>query len=324
VNRAKVRHRGCSRPLQRVVTDFGADVAFAQVEDKLVEHYGILLPESTIRRVTEVHAQAIYATTPVDVAWPDTAGCQTVIVEMDGGMVPIVANDATQNDRRKGKCLQWKEAKLCLAHAAGSKTLSFGGTLQGDVEEAGKQLFSSAKQAGFGKKTQVHAVGDGADWIARQVDERFGSQGRYLVDFYHVCDYLGAAATAIHPEVDAAKAWFDQQKDALKAGLSVDVIDALRTHLEADDAPDSNAPVRSCHRYLSRRQDQLDYPTALAAALPIGSGEIESAHRYIVQKRLKLPGSWWCAANADYMLALRLNRANRQWDSYWNQTRKAA
>ena len=88
--------------------------------------------------------------------------------------------------------------------------------------------------------------------------------------------------------------------------------------------PDSQASVRSCYRYLSRRQDQLDYPDALANALPIGSGEIESAHRYIVQKRLKLPGSWWCAANADHMLALRLNRANRQWDDYWNQARKAA
>ena len=88
--------------------------------------------------------------------------------------------------------------------------------------------------------------------------------------------------------------------------------------------PDSKASVRSCHRYLSRRQDQLNYPDALANDLPIGSGEIESAHRYIVQKRLKLPGSWWCAANADHMLALRLNRANRQWDSYWNQARMAA
>jgi hypothetical protein len=75
---------------------------------------------------------------------------------------------------------------------------------------------------------------------------------------------------------------------------------------------------------LSRRQDQLDYPNALANDLPIGSGEIESAHRYVVQKRLKLPGSWWCAANADHMLALRLNRANQQWDSYWNQARKVA
>ena len=46
---AKVSHRGCSRPLQRAVTDFGADVPFAQAMDKLVEHYGVVLAESTIR-----------------------------------------------------------------------------------------------------------------------------------------------------------------------------------------------------------------------------------------------------------------------------------
>jgi hypothetical protein len=73
-----------------------------------------------------------------------------------------------------------------------------------------------------------------------------------------------------------------------------------------------------------RFSSQGGYPDALANDLPIGSGEIEGAHRYIVQKRLNLPGSWWCAANADHMLALRLNRANRQWDSYWSQARKAA
>ena len=180
-----MRHRRCSQPLQRVVTDFAADVAFAQVEDKLVEHYGIFLDESTIRRITLLHAQAILEATPVDDTWPTAAGCQTVIVEMDGGMVPIVEPDTTQTDRRKGKTLVWKEAKLCLAHEAGSQTLSYGGTLQGDVDEAGKQLFACAKHAGFGKTSQVHAVGDGAEWIARQVDERFGGRGGYLVDFYH-------------------------------------------------------------------------------------------------------------------------------------------
>lgn len=307
-----------------MVTDFGADVAFAQVEDKLVEHYGILLSESTIRRVTELHAERIYTTTQVDETWPTAVGCQTIIVEMDGGMVPIVEANAAQTDRRKGKTLQWKEAKLCLAHAASSQTLSYGGTLQGDVNAAGKQLFGCAKRAGFGRTTQVHAVGDGAEWIARQVEERFGSQGGYLVDFYHACDYLSAAATAIHPDANAASAWIDQQKDALKAGQHADVLESLRAHLETGGVPDSAAPVQACHRYFSRRQDQLDYPKALANALPIGSGEIESAHRYIVQKRLKLPGSWWCVTNADHMLALRLNRANRQWDDYWNLARMAA
>ena len=80
---------------------------------------------------------------------------------------------------------------------------------------------------------------------------------------------------------------------------------------------DSEAPVRQCHRYLSQRREQLDYHRALERDLPIGSGEIESAHRYIVQQRLKRPGAWWRAANADHMLALRLNRANRRWDAYW-------
>ena len=307
-----------------MVVDFGADVAFVQVMDKLVEHYGILVAASTIRRVTELHARHICETNPLDEAWPDATGCETVVVEMDGGMVPTVEADAAQKDRRRGKRLQWKEAKLCLAHVVGSKTLAYGGTLQGDAAEAGKQLFDCARSVGFGKQSHVHALGDGADWIALQVEERFGKQGSYLVDFYHVCDYLNAAAGAIHSDTAAARAWLAQQKERLKAGQSDEVIAALKPHLEADDVADGEAAVRSCHRYLSRRSAQLDYPAALENNLPIGSGEIESAHRYIVQKRLKLPGSWWCAANAEYMLALRLNRANHKWGDYWNQLRNAA
>jgi primase-polymerase (primpol)-like protein len=46
---------------------------------------------------------------------------------------------------------------------------------------------------------------------------------------------------------------------------------------------------------------------------------VRQCHRYIVQQRLKRPGAWWLAANADYMLALRLNRANRQWDAFGQQ-----
>jgi hypothetical protein len=211
-----------------------------------------------------------------------------------------------------------------LAHVAGSKTLAYGGTLQGDVAEAGRQLFGCARSVGFGKQSHVHALGDGADWIALQVEEKFGDQGSYLVDFYHVCDYLSAAAGAIHSDAAAAKAWLTMQKDRLKAGRSAEVIASLKPHIEADEVADCEAAVRSCHRYLNRRKEQLDYPGALANELPIGSGEIESAHRYIVQKRLKLPGAWWCAANADYMLALRLNRANHKWGGYWDQFRKAA
>jgi hypothetical protein len=36
----------------------------------------------------------------------------------------------------------------------------------------------------------VHCVGDGARWIANQVEEKFGSNGTYLIDFYHLCQEL--------------------------------------------------------------------------------------------------------------------------------------
>jgi len=136
VQSAKVNNRGCSIALQRVVTDFGADQAFAQVMDKLVEHYGIVLGESTIRRLTEGHARKIFemAQRSEKPSKPLPSSAAQIIVEMVGGMVPIVEPDATQKDKRKGKNLLWKEAKICLAHAEGSKSPSYGGTLQGDVK----------------------------------------------------------------------------------------------------------------------------------------------------------------------------------------------
>ena len=60
-----------------------------------------------------------------------------------------------------------------------------------------------------------------------------------------------------------------------------------------------------------------DYRQALAEGLPIGSGEIESAHRYLAQQRLKRPGAWWRVEHAEHMLALRINRINGDWDAYW-------
>ena len=54
--------------------------------------------------------------------------------------------------------------------------------------------------------------------------------------------------------------------------------------------PPDQAPVRKRYRYLANRPGQFNYQAAIKADLPIGSGEVESAHRYVIQKLLKLPG----------------------------------
>jgi len=52
---------------------------------------------------------------------------------------------------------------------------------------------------------------------------------------------------------------------------------------------------------------------------PFGlGGLIESAHRHLLQSRLKLAGAWWTPSNAHSMCQLRVTRANHLWDSYWS------
>jgi len=315
---AKVVSRGCSRPLQRVITDFAADQPFAQARIKLREHYGFEIGESTIQRVTLGHAQALFEACRPSQDFPQTLGRhKEIVAQTDGSMIPIVEPDASRKDKRKGKMLLWREAKICLAHAKGSQTPVYAGMIGGGVETAGRQLFACAVRAGFGANSHVHAVGDGAPWIVGQVEEHFGAQGSYLIDFYHVCEYLNAAAKAIAPDAAGQDAWMDTQKEALKTGRLDQALAALAGHIEAPEAADDQAPVRRCHRYLSGRRNQLNYRDALAKDLPIGSGEIESAHRYIAQQRLKRPGAWWRVEHAEYMLALRINRRNDDWDAYW-------
>jgi hypothetical protein len=318
VTEAKVNPLGCSRPLQRVLVDFAADQPFVRARAKLLEHYGFEIGESTIQRITFAHAQAMFEASRADLEFPEGPGLsKPIIVETDGGMVPIVEPSREEKDKRKAKKLSWREAKLALAHAQGSRTPVYAGSIEGGVEEAGRQLLSCAVRAGFGAKSRVHAVGDGAPWIVGQIEEQFGEQGSYLIDFYHVCEYLAAAAETIAPAAAARKSWMETQKEALKGGRLDAVLRASAGHCEPREVDDEHAPVRTCHRYLSARANQLNYRQALARGLPIGSGEIESAHRYVAQQRLKRPGAWWRVEHADYMLALRINRINGDWDAYW-------
>ena len=302
------------------MTDFGADEAFARAAAKLKEHYGIAVPVSAVRGFTEEHGATMWAQEKRKSAWPDRPGVPVLIVEMDGSMLPVVevaepGPGEVLRDRRKTRQVSWREGRLALAHEPGSVTPIFGATL-GSVEEAGERLAVCAVEAGAGNQTKFHGVGDGASWISEQMEVQFGTQAQYVVDFYHLCDYLSAAGEVIagndKPE------WMKEKKDWLKDNRWKEVLQAVQPFLEQAKIPDSQAPVRTCFRYLSNHSNFLDYKGALAAGLPIGSGEIESAHRYVFQTRLKLPGGWWKIENLKNMVALRVLRANRGWEDYWS------
>ena len=310
------------------MTDFGADVSFGRACEKLNEHYGITVPSSAERRVTEKHAQRMREMEALKTEIPEKGTVECIIAQTDGAMIPIVITDpeghedpCADADRRKGRAVRWQEGRLALARQKGSVKPVFGATMAGP-EKTGDLWLDCAIRAGLNLGCEVHCLGDGATWIADQASRVFGTQAGFLVDFYHVCEYLGEAAQSCAPE--NKESWLQEQKHNLKTNNVSQVLEALKPHLEPDTRADEKAPARKCYRYLTNRLTQLDYQSAIEADLPIGSGEIESGNRRVIQQRLKISGAWWREENADYMLALRTTRANSEWCNYWHQCSEEA
>ena len=297
--------------MQRALTDFGADEAFAPAAAKFKEHYGVEVGASRVRETTLRHAHRLAASQPAASRALPAQGVEVIIAEADGTMIPIVDTSSAPSgtDRRKYRKVRWQEGRLVAAQAQGSATTYYEATLH-DVEAAGALWENAVRAAGRGLHSTIHGLGDGATWIVDQFLRRFSPKASYLIDLYHVCDYLAATA----PQ---CRQFVAEQRDLLKANRTAEVLAKLRARLEPADQPDPLAPVRCALRYLENRPDQLDYAGALARGLPIGSGLIESGNRHVLQRRLKLAGSWWTSENAHALAQLRTCRANARFDAYW-------
>src|SRR5215510_8514485 len=174
------------------------------------------------------------------------APAKTLIAQMDGTMIPVM-EPGNGPDRRKGKQLLWREARLCLARAADKTQALYGSTL-GTAETAAWVWREVAIKAGLDNKTHVHGLGDGAPWIMDKFRDNFGEQGSYLLDFYHVSEYLAQAA----PQVAAKgkeRQWIRRQQARLLNNQSDKVLKSLQPHIEPLELEE--APVSAAYRYLT-------------------------------------------------------------------------
>jgi hypothetical protein len=303
-------------PLQRAATDFGADASFATSADKLKEHYGIDVPISAIRLMTQKHAKGMS-----NLKGRGGEKEEVVISQTDGNLIPIVEMEGSLEDKRKNRKVCWKEVKLSCARGKDKIKRYYAGAI-GSAEEAGERMLQCAILAGMREGTYVHAIGDGAPWIVEQFKLKFCNRGGYLIDFFHLCEYLAKASTWC--DIFAPGKWLEESKEKLKTGKLREVFEEIKRKVEQLQIQDETSGLVQCYRYMEKRLDYMDYKSALDKGLPIGSGEIESAHRHVVQKRLKIAGAWWKINNANHMIGLRTGRINGYWETYWEEQRIAA
>ena len=161
--------------------------------------------------------------------------------------------------------------------------------------------------------TEVVAVGDGAIGMREELESQFRNL-QFILDKPHLRGHFYETAEELGLCKEQKSGWVEPKiKD-----IGNDQLDQIKNKLEEQNTQCPNPRLGRLIGYLGRFEDALNYESYRQRGFPIGSGEIESAHKSVPQKRLKLPGACWHPESIDPMLALRVLRANGWWDDFWN------
>lgn len=199
------------------------------------------------------------------------------------------SSDCIHADKKKG----WISNSQYVAHLGNSKDFT---KIMDDLIESYGSLNS-----------RLIFISDGATWIKNWIEDAF-PQAIAILDYYHACEHLHAFTSNYFTDKKAEQAWVKKQKELLlQSGVS-EVITNIKK-LAGD-----NKEAQNLIAYYEGNKERMDYKRYQQMGCGIiGSGAIESAHRTVVQKRMKQSGQRWTVRGAQNMLNLRVTRKNLQW-----------
>ena len=155
--------------------------------------------------------------------------------------------------------------------------------------EVVSQLFCVAAMLGMREETDVVGVADGGNGLREELESQLPNHavhfGQVAPEEAPLRNRRGIGFQGKTPATNGSIQSLTNQRRECSIGLGG--ISRLKI-------PSSPMTVFvSFIAYLTRFEDAVDYDHFKELGYPIGSGEVESAHRSIPQKRLKLPGACW-------------------------------
>lgn len=256
-----------------------------------------------------------------------------LVLAMDGADVPT--RPETAKGRRPGRKKkrakrarwkgQWREAKgFRLYLVDGERIVHLLSWHQVQSDEELGEVLRQVKEAGLvpEEKVRLCVIADGAKWIWKLVKALFPSAVQVL-DYYHCSGHLyKVAVVQFSDNPERQTEWMEATVTRLFCGEVHTVIAGLQ-RIEAKDAQAAEE-IRKLIEYLTNNQERVDYGFARKGGYPIGSGGIESAHKFIGHVRLKRSGAWWYVEKANGMLALRCAKYNGTFDRVFEAYKRKA
>lgn len=292
----------------------GAEHSFAKAQEGMAVHHGMSVGAEQIRQRTE-QAGGVYAELQM----------AEHVEQMTGG-VEEDSWDALAD--RKMVCVDAAKVRVIGQGWCDAKTLTIG-QVRADGSVTDFSYFSrmmechafaqaaqgEAKRRRLAASMEVCAVMDGAEYNQDVVDALRPDATRIL-DFYHAVEHLAAAGRAVlgNDETGLAQ-WLSPLRHTLRHGAPDQVLASLSEWASAH--PDQAISVNTELAYFTKRRDQITYALFEKQGWPLGSGAGESAHKTVLQRRMKGAGMGWAASNVNPMLALRNLICSRRWHTDW-------
>jgi hypothetical protein len=158
-------------------------------------------------------------------------------------------------------------------------------------------------------KERLIFITDGAAWLKNWIEDSF-PEAISILDFYHATEHLHEFSSEFFKDKKQEQLWTQQQKELLLESKTTEVIKNI-----IGLCGRKNKAAEKLIAYYQSNLHRMDYKKYqhIGNGL-IGSGAIESAHRTVIQKRMKQSGQRWSTQGARNMLNLRVVRKNQQWN----------
>lgn len=328
-----ITHQGRSLAVNRALTDFGIEDSFKHAADRFEEHYHFCIGHSAADRATkesailaEKYVDEILSAQSLENGEDEQRVTDTMLIELDGCEIRVAQlekiEDTTEttpvnNNPKKRKIVNWRDVRLGFARELeedGEKI--FVGKMD-SYDVVIDQLYAAAVMGGMTSSTKVVGVADGGNGLSEGLMRRFQNM-QFILDKSHLKDHFYNTAEELGIPTNQRPAWVQPRVKQISEGKVASVL------LELKEAywENNNDSLRKLIAYVERFRKALNYDEFKEKGYPIGSGEIESAHKHIPQKRLKIAGASWHPDSINPLLSLRILRANGWWDDFWNKRRE--
>jgi hypothetical protein len=170
-------------------------------------------------------------------------------------------------------------------------------------------------------QSELVFIADGAKWIWNWVESIY-PESIQILDFYHAKEHACEFAALQFRQKELRNAWIDQAQEWLIEDQLDLLIEELGQMLPAN--PLAAKARDKLLGYYWNNYHRMQYKSFREQGVLIGSGPIESAHRTVIQKRLKRSGQRWIAHNAQKVINLRVANLSHNWNLVVDLIKSAA